>query len=235
MRNEMLFVMANDDDFQKILAEDKILNELEAEKNNATDEYFQLMMVLSKIFKIGGISVSCITPAIWAYLFSIGNGYTIAEKPITDMDTDIFIYILSKGLTSINQNIVENAAGFCKSNNLDYFQTQADLKTLIYLSFRPLEMLKMLPSIKGDGVRFNADWLTKITSVVCPMTNKTSDEVIFNMSLTEVFYYFVQMARKTDTNNLIKRLNSDQINQAIFTRTMELGKQYYQTHYGRGE
>jgi len=41
------------------------------------------------------------------------------------------------------------------------------------------------------------------------MTNKTSDEVIFNMSLTEVFYYFVQMARKTDTNNLIKRLNSD--------------------------
>jgi len=40
MRNEMLFVMANDDDFQKILAEDKILNELEAEKNNATDEYF---------------------------------------------------------------------------------------------------------------------------------------------------------------------------------------------------
>lgn len=35
--NEMLLAMASDDEFQKILEKDEVLNELEAEKNNATD------------------------------------------------------------------------------------------------------------------------------------------------------------------------------------------------------
>ena len=231
--NEMLLAMASDDEFQKILEKDEVLNELEAEKNNATDQYFELMMILSKIFKIGGVPVSCITPAIWAFLFSTGNAYAVRDKQISDIDTDIMLFLLSKGLKNVNQDYIEKAVGFCKLNNLDYAETKADLKTLVYLSFRPLEMLRMLPSAKGGEIRYNADWLTRVVSIVCPMTGKSADQVLFNMSLTECFYYFVQQARKTDTHNLIKRLNSDQINEQIYLRTMELGKQYYQAHYNK--
>lgn len=229
LENDLLLAMT-DDAFQEILQNDEELDRLEKEKNNPVDQYFEMMMICSKIFKISGVTVSCITPGIWAFLFSTGNAYAVSGKPITDIDTDIFIYLLSKGLKNVNKDYLQQAIGFCKLKGLDYAETQADLKTMIYLSFRPLEMLSMYSGGK-DEQRFNADWLTRVVSVVCPLTNKTSEDVIFNTSLTQCFYYFIQNARKYDTQGLIKRRNSDQINQAIYLRTMELGKEYYQKNY----
>ena len=229
MENELLLAML-DDEFQKILQNDAELDRLEKEKNNPTDEYFQLMMILSKIFKISGVTVSCITPAIWAFLYAIDNAYAVSGKTVTDIDTDIFMYLLSKGLKNANKDLLQQAVGFCKSKGLDYIETAIDLKTMVYLSFRPVEMLSGY-QMSGDETRYNADWLTRVVSVVCPMTGKTSDQVIFNMSLTECFYYFIQQARKYDTQGLIKRRNSDEINEAIYLRTIELGKEYYKTHY----
>ena len=98
--------------------------------------------------------------------------------------------------------------------------------------FRPLEMLNNYAgSNDNDEVRYNADWITKIVSVVCPLTNKTSDDVIYNMSLTECFYYMIQHARKFDDKGLIKRKNSAEIEAEIFRRTMELGQKYYDENY----
>jgi hypothetical protein len=67
--------------------------------------------------------------------------------------------------------------------------------------------------------------------VVAPLTNKTSDEIIFDTRLTECFYYAIQMARKSDVDGKIKRRNSDEINSAIYQRTFELGTEYYNKNY----
>ena len=62
--------------------------------------------------------------------------------------------------------------------------------------------------------------------MVCPLTGKTSDEVIYDMSLTECYYYRIQKARETDVAGNIRRRNSDEVNELIYRRTMELGEEY---------
>ena len=230
-----IILAMQDDAFKQILENDEIINDLEKEKYNASLEFNELMNVLSRIFKVNGVICQTITPAIWSYLFCIGNAYAVPGKKIENIDTDIFLYLLNNSLQAVDGDIIVKAAGFCQQQGIDYIQTQADLKSLVYLSFRPLEMLNSIAGNAPDEVRFNADWLTKIVSVVAPLTNRTSQDIIFNMSLTECFYYMIQNARKSDDKGLIKRKNTDDIQAQIYKRTIELGKAYYQQHYENGD
>ena len=115
-----LFSAMMDDEFQDILTKDKILNDLEDLKNDKTDEFFELMSILAKTFLISGLSVGVITPAVWALLYCLGNAYTRGDKPVENIDTDIFLYVLHNGIKSVNEDIIKNAMGFCKLKNLDY-------------------------------------------------------------------------------------------------------------------
>lgn len=215
-----------DEGFQQILKDDPVLDELEKAKYDAQSSFFELMMILSKTFTVSGVVVSCITPAIWAYLYAIGSPYATGEE-CHEIDTDIMLYLLHNGIHSIDSDIIDKANGFCASHGVDYRTAEADLKTLIYLSFRPLEMIPTTTSNQnGEKARYDADWLTHLASVVCPLTGKTSDEVIYDMSLTECYYYCIQKARETDVAGNIRRRNSDEANELIYKRTMELGKEY---------
>lgn len=230
--NELDVMLAMQDDaFQEILKNDQIINELQKEKNNASLEFNQLMAILSKIYKINGVVVQALTPAVWSFLYSIGNAYTKKDKVVQKIDTDIFMYIISRGISNLEQDLIVSAAGFCEEHGIDYGQTEYDIKNFIHLMFRPLQMFNSYSTESTEQVRFNADWITKIVSVVAPLTNKTSDDIIFNMSLTQCFYYMIQHARKFDDKGLIKRKNSDEIEAEIFKRTLELGKDYYQKNY----
>lgn len=215
-----------DEEFQQILKNDPILDELEKAKYDAQSSFFELMMILSKTFTVSGVVVSCITPAIWAYLYAIASPYATGEE-CHEIDTDIMLYLLHNGIHSIDNDLIDKADGFCSSHGLDYRTAEADLKTLIYLSFRPLEMIPTTSSNQnGEKARYDADWLTHLASVVCPLTGKSSDEVIYDMSLTECYYYCIQKARETDVAGNIRRRNSDEVNELIYRRTMELGKEY---------
>ena len=137
------------------------------------------------------------------------------------------LYLLHNGIHSIDNDIIDKAHGFCASHGVDYRTAEADLKTLIYLSFRPLEMIPTSTSNQsGEKARYDADWLTHLASVVCPLTGKTSDAVIYDMSLTECYYYCIHKARETDVAGNIRRRNSDEVNELIYKRTMDLGKEY---------
>ena len=222
-----------DDQFQVIIQNDEVLNDLEKQKNDKTDEFFQLMSIISKTFFIDGVACSVITPAIWSFLYCLGNAYAKQDREIEKIDTDVFIYLLHNGIIKADENIITNASGFCASKKIDYEVAKEDLKNLIYIAFRPLEMLSDLPSSdEQQEIRFNADWLTKVVSVVAPLTNLTVNDIIYNLSLTQCFYYYIQQARKADVKHTIKRKNSDEINKMIYQRTMQLGQKYFQEHYG---
>ena len=231
-QNQILMVMCQDA-FQNILKNDQIINQLEKEKYNQSLQFNQLMAILSKIYKINGVVVQALTPAVWSFLYSIDNAYTKKGKTVEHIDTDIFMYVISNGISNLGDDLILSASGFCVEHGIDYGETEYDIRNFIYLMFRPLEMFNSFSVLteSNEQTRFNADWVTKIVSVVCPLTNKTSDDVIFNMSLTECFYYMIQHARKYDDKNMIKRKNSDQIEAEIFKRTIELGKKYYEDNY----
>lgn len=218
-----------DDEFQQILQKDEVLNELEAQKNNKVDQYFELSCILFKRFKIAGITCIPITPIIWCFLYCIKNKIVCGGEVNKD-DVDQFMYLLHNGIEVLDEDFLKKAHGFCVENDIDYTYALNEIIDMIKLTFRPLEMFPR-PSIKDQDVRFNVDWLTKIVGMACKVCNKTSDEVMMNMSLCEALYYVVQYSREGDVDNNIKRRNSDQINEAIYLRTMQLGKQYYQNNY----
>ena len=218
-----------DDEFRELLNNDPVLDELEKQKYNPKTSYFELMMAISKVFMIDGVTVSCITPAIWAYLYAIDSPYT-NNGEIHEIDTDIVLYILHNGIQKVDKDLIDKADGFCKEHQINPDTAEFDIKNLIYLSFRPLEML-VNQAKTDEKTRFDLDWLTHIVSVVSPLTGKTSDEVIFDTSLCECLYYCIQRAREFDYKNEIRRRNSDEINAEIYQRTMSLGREYWEKNY----
>lgn len=218
-----------DDEFQQILQKDEVLNELEAQKNNKVDQYFELSCILFKRFKIAGITCIPITPIIWCFLYCIKNKIVCGGEVNKD-DVDQFMYLLHNGIEVLDEDFLKKAHGFCVENDIDYTYALNEIIDMIKLTFRPLEMFPR-PNIKDQDVRFNVDWLTKIVGMACRVCNKTSDEVMMNMSLCEALYYVVQYSREGDADNNIKRRNSDQINEAIYLRTMQLGRKYFEDNY----
>ena len=220
-----------DDDFKKILSSDEVLDQLQKQKFNPKAEYLQLMLTLNKTLKICGLSCQVLTPAMWSFLYTIKNNFVTHEKPISNQDIDVFLYILHNGFSSIDESLFQKSKEYCIKNNLIYSEVKADIEEMIYLSFRALQMFPKITNNSNDKIRYDLDWLTKISAMVCDVTNYTSDYVYTQLSLTECFYHVVQYARKNDPKNDIRRANSDQINELIWKRTMELGQKYYQDNY----
>lgn len=229
-----VFQVMNDDAFQEILNHDKQLILLEQEKNDRGIDYQELMGVLSKRFYICGLEVMPIYPALWAFLWTIDNAYATGQ-PITRTDTDIFLYLLYTGIKGITEDLYEDAYDFCNKHEISYLQAEHELLSMKYLQFRPMEMVPQNVFPENETPKFNLDWLTGLASIVVEMTNKTSDDVYFNMSLSECLSYVVQARRKTDIKGEIKRRTPMEIEGEIYKRTMQLGKQYFQEHYKDGK
>lgn len=223
---EMLLAM-QDDQFQKILQNDKILNDLEKEKNDAQSEYLQLISVLTKSYKICNISIQPLTPILWSFLYCVKNQFVIREKQPENIDIDVFIYLLHFGIKAIDETLFEKAKDFCKLNNINYLQAKYQILNVIYLAFRAFEMLPH----KDEQPHYNLDWLTRIVSLAVKMCGKDSEYIAFNMSLTECLYYVIQACRQGDIHNTIRRRNSDEVNEEMYKRTLELGKKYYEENY----
>lgn len=235
MVNKELFAVMQDDEFEKILNADQVLDELERSKYNRQDEYFQFLNVTGNLFKICGIHVQPLTPAIWCFLWILENGYTLRTKPVTNEDTDMFLYIISHGIKNIGNSLTElyfDSKEYCSQNNIAYDEAQIDIKTTIGLTFKPLEMVPNLSSTEHlEENVFDVDWLTRICSIVAEETNYTPEYIMFQMSLNSCYYYYVNHLRKNDTKNLIRKRTSGEINQAIYERTVELAQQYYEANY----
>lgn len=224
---QILQVM-QDDDFQKIISEDEILNGLEKEKYNPHDQFLELINITSKKYIFGNkLCVNTITPYTWCLMQSLGNHY-VTNEPIRDIDTDMFLYILSKKPTQITDNVVSDSVDFCAKNGLDYTDVKQDIQRIIYINFRPLQMLNSVGD-NNDVVLYNTDWLTGLVSIVSKTTNQQTRYIMYQMALGECFAYAVQNLRQYDNN--IRRKNSGQINQAIYLRTMQLGQEYYNKRY----
>lgn len=228
--NLQMLLCMQDDQFKNILQNDQVLNQLDKQKNNKKDEYYQLMSVLSNRFIICGLKVKPITPMLWSFLYCIDNNFVTHKNQITETDIDVFFYLLHYGLSALNDQLFYNSKDFCKQHSIDYQQAESQILQMILLAFRPMQMFPKNGIAKED-VKFNLDWLTRIVSIVCPLTNKDSVYVMTEMSLTQAFSYVVQYSKQYDVNDEIKRRNSDQINAEIYKRTFELGKKYYQDNY----
>lgn len=226
---EMMLALQADDDFQKILQNDEILNQLENEKFSEKEEFTELMSVFSGKISINDIEFNMLTLGMWCYLYSIKNAIVCGEK-VEKRDVDIFLYLLHEGYDGVSENIFSEAENFCVNNGIDYTSAEIAIYQLIKIAFRPLEMIpSRIPS--ENKPHFNLEWMTGILSTVCRMTNCTRQFALYKMSLSESFYYFIHKLKENDYKNQIFRRNSGQIDAEIYKRTFELGKKYYYEKY----
>ena len=140
---------------------------------------------------------------------------------------DIIKNLNASSLTDLYQK----SKCFCKNNELDYNETRADLKTLVSLSFKPLEMLPSINTASSDDNVFDVDWMLRLCGIVAKKTNYTIEYVMYQMSLNSCYYYYVDFQREFDTKGLIKKHSDGEINKAIWQRTIELAEEYYKENY----
>ena len=77
------------------------------------------MSIISKRFKICGLRVIPITPAIWSLLYVLGNRYALNERPVTREDTAVFIYLLSHGMDTITDTLYSDALTYFEEKRIN--------------------------------------------------------------------------------------------------------------------
>lgn len=233
--NQKIF-LAQSAEFQKLLADDPELCELEAQQYDPAAEFHALFEMLRGTFTIGRAVIQPLTPAIWAFLWGIGNHYAGDIKKITESDTDVFLFLLANGVKNPGCTPAELpavASGFCPASELDYVDAAKELIRVINAAFRPFEML---PKTTGQGnsapARYDAFWLAQLCSVVAQETGETANAVMFGMPLSACHYYFVNYIRNNDPKTHVHRLTPGEIQKHIFDRVNVLAEEFVAKNYG---
>ena len=225
-----LRTLAASAEFQRLLAEDPHLRELEESKYDRRDEYLGLRNAFRFSFSLGPLELHPPTPALWAYLWATGNAYASDCEHADDLDTDIAVFLLSKGWEELEHAPAEIAAaaiGFCGKNGIDYEEAKNLICELISRAFRPLRMLPERASEKTSVPPvFDIDWLTKLCSIVARECNENASHVMFEMSLGACCSYFIQAMRRKNPGTDIRRRNNAELCREIYEYTMHLAKEY---------
>lgn len=224
--------LANSAEFQKLLAVDRVLKELEASKFDAEAELTSLWEMFRGLLLIGETPVQPMTPALWAFLWGIGNGYAHDLEKITESDTDVFFFLLSHGFRELDFTPAElpgKAAGFCASQGFTYEAAARELVLVINAAFRPFEMC---PKVKAETApaQYDAFWLAGLCSIVAQETHQPASEIMFSMPLSTANYYYVNRKRREDPKSGIRRRTPDEVNKGIFERVMSLAEKFAAEH-----
>ena len=233
LTDRQLIFLANSGEFQKLLAEDPVLKELEASKFDPEAELHSLWEMFRGVLFIRKTPIQPLTPALWAFLWVTGNAYARKLEKITESDTDVFFYLLSHGIRKLDLTPAElpgKAAGFCASQGLTYEAAARELVQVINEAFRPYEMCPKVKVAGDEAPHYDAFWLAGLCSIVAQETNETAAEIMFRMPLSAANYYFVNRARREDPKSGIRRRTPEEVNKAIWERVMALAEEYANVH-----
>ena len=222
-----LVFLSESEEFQHIIDTDKHLSFLLSE--NGDDRHFELLNIvemLGGVLTIGNLTVQPVTPALWAFLWIIGNHYATDIKKVTELDTDIFLYFLSHGIRNIPGRIDElpaMCAGTVKQTGLTYPEVASELLLLIYHTFRPMELIPGCDNT--EPVRYDSFWLANLVSVVSKETGHNARNILFNMPLSACLNFYAARCY-ADTPKLIYRRKSNNHNKTVAEYMLHLGETY---------
>ena len=223
--NQVKF-LAGSAEFQAFVEADEHLNFL-LSGSDSNDRHFELLGVmesLGAVLMIGELPVQPITPAVWSFLWAIGNNYTQEIKKITETDTDIFLYLLSHGVKKVDVSIEELpalCAGTVEKAHISYEEAAAELLSMIYHTFRPMEMIP--GDANAEKVSYGSFWLAKLVSVVTKETGESAGNVIFNMPLSVCLNAFAARYAFDNPGMVYRRQSSDR-NREIAEYMIHLGE-----------
>ncbi len=219
-------LLAGDQDFKRLCAEDPVLRELERTPIDRARSFTLLMELFRAEFFIGAVPVQPVTPAVWALLWAIDSTYTQDLREITPEDTDIFLYILSHGVRNLGcavQELPAAASGYCEKNGLSHEEAAGELIRMINTAFAALEMLP--PNPRGERI-YDVDWLIQLAAVAVKVAGIPLYEVIFNTPLSVCCFCYVNAARVNDPHGFIRPRTKQETIDAVIRRMDQLGSEY---------
>jgi len=230
---EKIFLAASAE-FQQILSDDPLLDELDRARIDTSEEFFSVCEFLGSPLTVCGLTVQPVTPALWAFLWSIENSYAYRAHTIIEWDTDIFLRLLHEGFRRIEgtkDEIIGSSRGYCRKMGVDPDAARTDLLDLVRRTFRPLAMLPpAMISSTSEPAAFDADWLISISSVAAVMANMKIRDAAFNLPLSSCYWLWISRLREHDDKNKIRRRTSDELAKEYFTRVEEIGKTFCEKH-----
>lgn len=205
---QAVFNLTEDEQFQKIFAEDKQLDYLESLKHDKQIEKYQLLLTLNDTINILGVEVNPITLALYSYLYSVKSNIIFDVEKITTVDLDLFFYLLQTKDYGLDfKSVLIKSMGYCQKVMKLSLQEAVNLFQKIYkIEFRCLNLFPRTGQQKE--ALFNVDWMISIVSKVKPLTSYSTRELYKDVSLSQIYYYFANYCRM-------------QGDQSIFIRTEE--------------
>lgn len=227
-------VLAGNSEYQRLIAADPELDALQAQLIDRGAELYLLMEMLGNPVRVAGVTVQPLTPAVWALLCCMGNAYARQGETPEEADADVYMWLLSRGVRSLDCEIADIpalASGFCRKAGLTFETADAEIRQQIALSFSPLSALPGTGG--GEDVFFGADWLARITSEVSAVTAETAKSVMYDMPVSACCAYYVH-ARRRAGDTILPKLADGEIAKKILARTRELGEKFCKYHNIKG-
>ena len=229
---EQKIFLASSAEFQKLVAEDEVLKELDASKIDFDREGILLWDALGGITEICGMKVSPITPAIWSNLWLLHSPLATGEKPEFS-DVAVAVYMLTHSFAeSAWEDLPERAAKYAEGVSLTPEiapDVWAELCGMVETAFSPLKMLPQTPA-SGELV-FDADWLLSVCSVVSAEAGITIRDAALNFPLSAAFGLMVIRARKANPNAVYGKHTPEWIDKAVMERIADLQELFIKEHF----
>ena len=218
-------------EFNMLLQDDPVLEELENQKYDKTAHYVALLEVLQLgEFSIGKLPVLPLTAAKWAFLWMLGNGFvsdSSDKSDLSDTDIDVMLYILSlPDLSEIDCALYAIPAAASKyrfAPGLPRDEVIREINGMICQAFLPLGML---PRKTGEkDAYFDEIRLTAVAGCAAGESGETLFYCMNKMSLSTVFSLWGNYRRR-EGNEKISYPVSAEIERQITERVDQLGREF---------
>ncbi|MBR2427674.1 MAG: hypothetical protein IKB16_13135 [Lentisphaeria bacterium] len=223
LSKQQLRILADSEDFQKIIATDPVLDFLESLQYNERNEILNLQENLGFPIVFGKLSTRPLTPAKWAFLWLKKSPYT-RVMDVLKKDAVYFLAVLSaKTLSEIPplEEIRKRAA-------IPVTELHEQITAYLRRCFSPLQLLPASGN-KEQPIRFDADWLFRICSIAAQESHTPIRQVMHGMSLNQVCWLYIDYRRKFDRHNAIRRRHSGEIAARMMDRALELGVEFFKS------
>lgn len=222
--------LASSAEFQKLLADDHEMQNLEASQIDFDAEKSMLWETLGGTHRILGVEVSPITPAIWCFLWLTRNALCTGKTPVMQDVANAF-YLLSHNLNGFRfDSFEENAREFAESIGLSKNDIVFVWEELVAMVKRMNSPLKMLPNTEGMSTGeepvFDTDWFLSVCSIAASEANVTMDEIACHYPLSAVYGLLVIRARKANPDSCISRHTPEYVGKRMLERTEELAEEF---------
>lgn len=221
---QMIGSLTREQEFQNIFATDPVLDELETQKINQSDELLYLRAIHNLKLEVNNLLFNNLTINKWVLLWCLNNRLCLGKNDVQPFDIDVFIYVLENDITNLDTKlIISNATNYCLTHGLDYQKILHCLLQIIKISFYPLSYLpKQNCTNELETIPvYDVEWATSIASKIYRQTGKNIDYILNNMSLTAVCYFYVEWFKENSPTKC-QRMTSELIIQKMDERASEL-------------